>query len=193
MRLRSCFALIPMVALLAGSGEVFSQIRYGAGVQAYPAGIIGNLQIVFPVSARMNLGMLVGYNTTDRRDFGDHDDETGGGPGFGVELEHRFADKVSGVFIGIRVDTWFLDIDWEDERAGCLKLCIIRNGRTFQTGSSSITVVQPAVIMGYKKYFFDSLVAFNFTVSLGAEINVKTSGESVGDGGILLVGLAVTL
>lgn len=152
----------------AGSG--------GVAVQAYPAGVIVEAEAVFPLQAHHSLFLRAGYNFTDRKDYGEHDNEEGGGPGATVGYRYTFRDSASGWFLGARTDLWFLDIDWKDP------------GRS---GSTEVVVLQPTFEAGYH-----AVRAGGWSISpflgLGYEINVDTTGEDVGEGAILLVGLSVT-
>lgn len=124
---------------LSRPNELVAQTRFGLGFQAYPAGVIGVGQVIIPTSEHVSVRLLAGYNATDRRDFGEHDDETGGGPGLALELDRYFARDKRGFFVGARADIWFLDIDWENER--------IDGG---ETGETSVTVFQPTGVVGYR-------------------------------------------
>ena len=165
---------------LSRPNELVAQTRFGLGFQAYPAGVIGVGQVIIPTSEHVSVRLLAGYNATDRRDFGEHDDETGGGPGLALELDRYFARDKRGFFVGARADIWFLDIDWENER--------IDGG---ETGETSVTVFQPTGVVGYRTGSSLSGVAIDFTLALGAEINVNTSGEPVGEGAIFLAGITL--
>ena len=85
-------------------------------------------------------------------------------------------------WIGVRADYWFLDIDWEDPDAA--------NPGSIRSGSTSVQVFQPTVRFGWRKAL--SGVQIDVSTALGAEINVQTEGEAVGQGAILLVGLRVS-
>ena len=54
-------------------------------------------------------------------------------------------------------------------------------------GETDIWVLQPTVRAGYRL-----MSTLDLSASLGAEINVSTDGEPVGEGAILLVGLRWT-
>ena len=70
---------------------------------------------------------------------------------------------------------WFLQIDWRDDVGN-------------RSGTTDITVLQPTAQGGYRWLFGDNLT-FAATAALGAEINIRTDGEAVGEGAILLIGL----
>ena len=149
----------------------------GITLQVYPAGIITNGMFSKAISPRQVLTGLGGYNFTDRRDFGEHDNEEGGGPGLGLAIRHFFEPDYSGWQIGLRVDLWFMEIDWRDDQRDL-------------DGTTDITVLQPTAQGGYRwqlgnHWTVDALVSF------GMEINIRTTGEDVGEGAILLGGVEV--
>lgn len=162
-----CLAVPPLV-----SGQ-----SAGVSFQAYPAGIIGNAVYTFPSATNHALSLYAGFNATDRRDWGKHDDETGSGVGAGLGWRYFFKGAPAGFFTGARADLWFLQIDW------------VRDPR--ETGVTDITVLQPTAQLGYAFAPVYSPWLFDLSVSLGAEINVQTDGEPVGEGAILLVGVGV--
>lgn len=153
-----------------------SNNNLGIEIQVYPAGIILGLRGGFDVGNHNELNQRLGYNITRRGDFGKHDNEEGGGPGFGVGYRHWLGNKLGGLFFGARTDFWFMDIDWRDDNP-------------LREGSTDIIVLQPSAEAGYNllKNNADWLLAP--TVSFGYELNIKTEGEKVGEGAILLGGL----
>ena len=152
---------------------------FGVKVQAYPAGLIVAVQGSFAVGHKDAVRAFAAYNATDRRDFGEHDNEEGGGPGFGLAWRHYLAAGHQGIHFGARTDLWFLEIDWEDDAGP-------------RAGTTDITVLQSAAQMGYTWTAAQDRLVLEGTVALGAEINVRTQGEPVGEGAILLVGFGVT-
>jgi len=149
--------------------------RWGGEIQVYPAGVIGAGRASVALSQRERLLFYVGYNLTDRGDFGEHDDEEGGGPGFGLAWRRYFSgvDR-DGWYAGARADLWFLEIDWRDDEPA-------RSGRT------DVLVLQPTAVGG-RAWVWDDLV-LDLGLALGAEVNLDTDGEDVGEGAILLGGL----
>lgn len=167
--------------------SIFAQNSIGFEAQVYPAGVVPALRFDFLLNHQFTLTTRVGYNKTNRRDWGEHDNEEGAGLGFGLGLEQRsfFNDQLS---LHVRVDLWFLDIDWRTDRQLCnLTQC----GPTMSTyGESSITVMQPTVGLVYTKAINDRFL-FKPSLSLGYEINIRTKGEAVGEGAILLAGFQI--
>ena len=175
-----CCAVVFFPGLLAGQSataqETPMRFSISAEVEAYPAGFIGNIQLTRFSSRSHALTFHAGFNATDRRDWGEHDDETGQGAGIGLSWRYYFKEAPGGLHAGVRSDLWFLSIDWQ-QNAGTM-------------GVTDITVLQPTAQLGYTYQPLQSRWIFDATVSLGAEINVKTAGEPVGEGAILLLGMS---
>lgn len=150
----------------------------GLELQVYPAGVILGIRGGLIFDRHQELNLRLGYNIARRGDFGEHDNEEGGGPGFSVGYRYHFKDNLEDLFIGARTDIWFLDIDWRDDQP-------------LRTGSTDITIIQPTLETGY-----DLLKRSDWTlaptVSFGYEFNIKTEGEEVGEGAILLGGVNAT-
>jgi hypothetical protein len=167
-------AAAPLLAQSGRSG------RLGIEAQGYPAGLIAAARFDLPVGRRGSIGVTAGYNLTDRGDFGEHDDEQGGGFGVGLLTSQRLGNGASGFYLGWRVDLWWLEIDWEDRTPT-------------RAGTTKITVLQPTGRAGYVWSLADERVRLEAGLGLGAEVNIRTRGEAVGDGAILLGGVAVLL
>ncbi|MDX1672276.1 MAG: hypothetical protein R3211_08030 [Balneolaceae bacterium] len=172
--------MLPLILLLA-CRPVYTHAQLndnaGAELQVYPAGIILGIQGGLNIGSGHELQLRVGYNITDRGDFGEHDEEEGGGPGAGLGYRHFLENTLTGLFLGGRADIWFMDIDWRDESPT-------------RFGSSQITVLQPTIEAGYD-FLQNSSWKLMTTISFGFEINVRTEGEEVGEGAIFLGGLNV--
>lgn len=150
----------------------------GVTVQAYPAGLIFAVRASFPIQTRSTLTAHAAYNVTDRRDFGEHDNEEGDGPGFGLAFRRYLGARYDGLHLGVRTDLWFMEIDWEDDTPR-------------RMGMTDIVVLQPTAQAGYTRTVAHGRFVLEATVSLGAEINIDIQGEAVGEGAILLGGLAI--
>jgi hypothetical protein len=155
------------------------RLSAGLELQGYPAGVIVAGRASLAISAADAIAVYLGYNATDRGDFGEHDDEEGGGPGFGAALRHSFGAAGGGWHIGARTDLWFLDIDWSDASGT-------------RVGMTEVTVLQPTARAGYAWLLFGERLLLDATVALGAEINIQTQGEDVGEGVILLGGFGLS-
>ena len=157
-----------------------SEFALGAEVQGYAAGVITTLDAVYTLQKHDALTLRVGYNSTDRQDFGRHQEEEGGGPGLGLGYRYYFGPDHDGWLLGARLDVWWLEIDWKDN----VGLPTERSGRT------DVTVLQPTIEGGYA-WRFGRNWKLDLAVSFGAEINVDRSGEDVGEGGIVLGGVTL--
>ena len=161
------------------TSESPSDWSFGGELQAYPAGVIAAVHAQKPINEQDAWTFRAGYNATDRHDWGEHDDETGGGPGLGVGWRRSLAPAgENGWVIGGRIDLWQLDIDWEDDPDGANP-----GGRE---GSTDVLVVQPTIEAGYVWHLEGSRLTLG--AAFGAEINADTDGEDVGEGAIFLVG-----
>lgn len=180
-RLRWRFFVLIMFAM---SSSIMAQPdapgRFSANieVQAYPAGLISVFAVSRAFGGNETLSLYAGYNLTDRQDFGEHENEEGGGPGFGIGWRHYFTPQHDSWHVGVRADFWFLDIDWQD-------------GDGSRQGTTAITVLQPTVQAGYTWLLGSRRWLLSTTVAVGAEINVRTKGEAVGEGAILLGGVGL--
>ncbi len=153
-----------------------SMTRADVAVEVYPAGLISTVGVRHRLDERDEISFRVGHNETDRQDFGEHDDETGSGPGFGLGYRSYFHEGREGAFWGGRIDTWWLEIDWEEDG---------------EEGTTDVVVLQPTAELGYAWPLAEGLY-FTTHLALGAEINVDTDGEDVGEGAIGLLGVALT-
>ena len=147
----------------------------GLEIQAYPAGFTGTGRLTYPIGTKLTWTFHVGVNITDRRDWGEHDDESGSGVGFGGVVRYFFNEEGSGFHAGVRNDLWFMDIEWMQN--------------TGQMGFSDVIVWQPTAQFGYTIVPANSQLLFDFTLSFGQEINIDTTGDPVGQGPILLGGI----
>ena len=145
-------------------------------LQAYPAGIIPGLQLRRQATSQDTVFMRVAANITERNDWGEHDDESGSGFGGGFGWRRSLAGVPGGTgwLFGARVDLWSLEIDWRDPGP--------------REGTADVLVLQPTAELGYG-WTFASGSRLELALGLGAEINVDTDGEDVGEGAIALLGL----
>lgn len=164
---------LPFLASIAHSET--SDSRWGFEVQMYPTGIIPGVRYEWDVSSQDQLFARIAYNFTERSDFGEHDDESGGGPGIGFGWRHWLNQATSEWHYGARLDVWDLEIDWEED------------GPPETDGTTDIIVVQPSAELGYSWKQQDGS-RIDLTAGLGIEVNVDTDGEDVGEGVIALGG-----
>ena len=174
------FLIILFIAFSSHSFAQDTERHYkdvGLEIQQYPTGFLYGLKLEIGLKSHHAIDFRLGYNDLDHQDFGVHDSEIGGGFGGSIGYRYYFKPLPKGFFIGARTDLWFNDIDWED----IVNTDII-------SGSSSVIVLQPTGIIGYSFLFNDRFV-LTPTLALGAEINIRTEGEPVGEGAIVLWGL----
>lgn len=172
MRNRTLVTVILLWTLLA-SGKEVRAAELGAELRVYPAGLITGLRGDLALGRHEHLLIQLGYNLTDRRDWGQHAEESGGGGGLGLGWMHQFGVDPRGWIAGARLDYWRMDIDWKDPD---------------REGSTRVTVLQPTATAGYR--FASARWHFEATLSVGAEINLSTEGEAVGEGAIVLAGIS---
>lgn len=151
------------------SAQAFSQLDIGVEAQAYPAGYIIGPRIGYQLE-KANIYLKISQNIARRQDFGEHEKENGGGPGFTLGYDRYFGDNW---FVGFRTDLWWMKIDWEEK------------GRL---GSTDIFVLQPTLVGGYQFDFGDHWSVIPHA-AWGLEVNVVTKGEAVGQGTIMLAGI----
>jgi len=152
---------------------------YGPEAQLYPAGAIVGVHVRRWITQDEMLLLRAAWNFTERQDFGEHDDETGDGPGMGLGYRRYMNPDGEGWVFGGQLDAWDLSISWEDAEFG----------GPVERGSSELLVVQPSAVVGWS-WLGEGGDRFEITASLGMEINVETEGEEVGEGSILLVGFS---
>lgn len=171
------FLRLLIVFTLASSGiQLRAQHQIGLECQVYPTGIIPSVNYAMPVSQAGSLEFRVGYNIVDHRDLGVQDDEKGGGFGGSVGYAHAIW---KGIRLGVRADVWWNTIDWKMDPGTIMEVA----------GTSDVTVFQPTTTLDYPIHFGAwSLVP---RIAFGAEINVQTNGEEVGQGAILLGGVSL--
>ncbi|MEL6820834.1 MAG: hypothetical protein AAFP70_03660 [Calditrichota bacterium] len=150
----------------------------GIEMRAYPAGVVPGAVLGYQVSSQAELTFTIGANFTNRRDWGEHENEEGSGFGGGLRYTHFFKAVSSGWFAGLVTDLWRLEIDWDDDNET-------------RSGMSNITVLQPTGRGGYR-FNLNETLTLDTSVALGAEINIATDGEDVGQGAILLLGVQLS-
>lgn len=161
----------------------------GLEVQGYPSGVITTLRGGLELSSRQELSVRLGYNLTRRGDFGEHDNEEGGGPGFSLGYRYYIKDELDGFFLGARTNLWFMEIDWRDENR---IVCGIGPCPGDVSGTTDIIVLQPTAEVGYNLIGGRSSWLLAPVVAFGWEFNIRTEGETVGEGAILLGGLNIS-
>lgn len=171
-------AIISVLSGVMTPGQAQKAKTIGIEVQGYPAGVISTLRGGLELSRQSELSLRVGYNYTDRGDFGEHDNEEGGGPGFSIGYRYYTDNELGGLFFGARTNLWFLEIDWRDNDPA-------------RIGTTDTTVLQPTAEVGYNILSGRSSWMVAPVVGFGWEFNIRTDGEEVGEGAILLGGINV--
>ncbi|MEZ5029868.1 MAG: hypothetical protein R2787_00565 [Saprospiraceae bacterium] len=163
----SCLCVLSSPALLA-------QHQLGVEFQTYPTGQISSLSYAHSFGENGTIEARIGYNFVDHRDLGVQDDEKGGGFGGSIGYAHRIWNLLR---LGARADIWWNKIDWKMDPGTPQEV----------KGMTKISVLQPTLTLDYPiplgRWFLTPRIAF------GAEINVQTDGEEVGQGAILLGGI----
>jgi len=185
-RLSVCLimALLMPVAVLAQpkhSKLQNSRIQTGAEVLWYPAGWITGPSVNYFVAPKHVVHAGFGVNIANRHDWsGLNDDEKGSGFGGSLGYRYLFTPAKNSFFLAARVDLWAMKIKWKDKTGTPLAV----------NGTTKITVFQPTGYIGYWVKLKDSKWNLLFSGGGGAEINIKTSGKQVGEGGMWMLGVA---
>ncbi len=179
MNLRSirCFSAAALIGLAAVAPAQADQYQPNGEIRGYPSGAILSAGLGSGFGDHYYAAAHAAYNFVDRGSNGKFDNEDGGGFGFGITLDKFFQPAQTGWFVGGRAELFFLNIDYRDPGV---------------SGSSDITVFQPTARGGYGWQFAGGQYGLVAALSLGAEINVSTDGRKVGEGAIVLGGLAFT-
>ena len=164
--------LLFSICLVCRIGLPAQQTSIGIELEGYPAGIILGLDYQKPLGDAALGSIKISYNHIRRKDFGVHDDERGYGVGITASYYQRPFKGHVNILLGLRSDIWYSVIHWKDINS------------TFN-GTTKITVLQPTAYLGYQ------IARWRPFVSLGQEINIRTVGQGVGQGTILLLGLRV--
>ena len=175
--MKSALWLIGVAMCLASSGYA-QTVEW----QLYPAGAIAVVGHTFHPNDATEGRLFVGFNMTNRRDWGVQDDESGHGFGGGVDINRSLPVLGTRWKAGGRVDVWSMKINWRNDTLGI-------------TADSRILVFQPTARVIYR--LLDQpesgLRTLDATLSLGLEKNIATHGQPVGEGAILLLGVRLAL
>lgn len=170
--IKRCALLIALLLPLgASAADLYAELR------AYPAGGIATIGVLLPFSPQVELGVAALYNRAERGSAGEHDDESGNGYGAGIEARRFHATSKVGWFYGARTELFRSEIHWRDPGN--------------RAGTTDITVLQPTARLGYRFALPGSSLSLELAAGLGAEINLETDGEKVGEGAIALFGIAI--
>ncbi len=153
----------------------YKTIDVGGEFQWYPKGYIGALHLAYNFPVHHSIQVRVGYNKSNWKAEGLHNNEEGGGPGFSLGYRYYVLVRPHGFFLGTRADLWRLSIDWK---------------QGLFTGTSKVWAIQPTAEMGYMILINDMLF-ITPSFAAGVQSNIKTEGDPVGDGFIFLPGISI--
>ena len=174
------------IFLLLSVWTLSAQTEIGLRAELYPAGVITNAQITLLSEVRSAWNFKIGYNDTNRRDWGEHDSEEGGGFGFGTDFRRYFKPSSGkGLYAEAGFELWWMEIDWTtlpDPSIG---------SRFPMLGQTNITVLQPTIGVGYQFLTKNEKWSATVGLTIGREINIRTKGEEVGQGGISILSASV--
>ena len=157
------------------------KLQIGAEVIWYPAGWITGPSLNYFVTPKHVATAGLGINMANRHDWsGLNDDEKGTGFGGSLGYHFLFTPEKNSFFMGARIDLWAMKIKWKDKTGTPQAI----------NGTTKITVFQPTAHVGYWVKLKDSKWNLLFSGGGGAEINIKTSGKKVGEGGMWLLGIS---
>ena len=158
--------------------QSLSKYQIGTELQWYPAGWITGIVGNYFITPKHIINVRAAVNIANRHNWsGLNDDERG--TGYGASIGYRYklhADK-SSIFIGTRGDLFRTKINWRNKI----------NTPQETSGSTIIIVYQPSLETGY--WFLSKNKKWSFVAAggIGQEINIKTKGRAVGQGGMWLL------
>ena len=152
----------------------FTTTDIGAQFQWYPTGTISSLHVAFNSKIHHSVLVQLGYNKANRKDDGEKDDEKGSGWGGAIGYRYYFKPFPYKFFLGVKTDIYRMKIDWVEG---------------IQTGETKTWTLQPLFEIGYTFIINDQGFITPF-IANGAEINIKTDGDKVGQGFITLIGIS---
>lgn len=152
----------------------YKTIDVGGEFQWYSKGFITTLHLAYNFPVHHSLQARLGYNKSNWKTKGNHDNEEGGGLGFSFGYRYYFLVRPHGFFLGARTDISNLSIDW---RQGTSK------------GKSKIWAFQPTAETGYM-FLINDLFFISPSFAAGVQSNIKTEGQPVGNGFIVLAGIS---
>ena len=152
----------------------YKTIDVGGEFQWHPKGYIYMVHLAYNFPIHHSVQARIGYNKSNWKEKGIHDNEEGGGPGFSLGYRYYFLVMPHGFFLGAHADVWRLSIDW---RQG------ITNGR------SKLWALQPTAEIGYM-FLINDMFFISPSVAAGLQTNIKTEGQAVGDGSVILIGIS---
>jgi hypothetical protein len=164
----SLFFSIPLLTSVAKEDKLVLGPEYNY----YPAGHVFGLQAeLYPKNDNHSLNAPLAYNKTVRWCFsGLNDDERGG---CSTGYRYYLTPECSGLYIGARTDTSFMQVRWQD------------SSEQIKVGTTKINVLQPTFELGYLFHFKNGW-ELGTAFTNGVELNIKMDGAPVGEGWIAL-------
>jgi hypothetical protein len=160
---------------------MFFREEAGVEFQWYPAGIMPLISYNYFINTHNAITSRIGINIANRHDWsGLNDFEKGNGFGGSIGYRHYFSPLNKGWIIGIKSDLWSMKINW--------KLKTPDEGFPL-SGSSKILVLQPSLEAGYVWSLNSNKWHIGAIGGVGQEINIKTTGKEVGQGGMWIINL----
>jgi hypothetical protein len=169
-------------AQINNKAAAVSKFQTGVEVQWYPAGwLIGPVANYF-ISPKNILNFRAAINIADRHNWsGLNDDERGTGYGGSVGYRYLFTPAKNSFLIGARVDLFNTKIKWKNNI-----------GTAQQTsGTTTTLVLQPSAELGYRIKLTNIRWNILFAGGIGEEINIRTKGRDVGQGGMWLLSISI--
>ena len=152
----------------------FNTTDIGAEFQWYPSGTITGLHLAFNSKLHNSFVIRGGYNKIDRKDNGEKQNEKGSAWGGSLGYRYYFKPYPYKLFLGVRTDLWRMNIDWTE-------------GPNY--GLTKTWTIQPTFEIGYT-FIINDQAFITPVISNGAEINIKTEGDKVGQGFITMIGIS---
>jgi hypothetical protein len=156
------------------------KLLVSAELQWYPAGWIIGPSVNYFVAPKHVLSARLAANIANRHDWGKNDNEKGDGLGGSLGYRYLFTPNKNSFFIGARIDLWGMKIKWQNKIGTPLET----------SGTTKITIFQPTAEVGYWIKLNGGKWNLLLSGGGGAEINIKTSGKEVGQGGMWLLGVS---
>ncbi len=161
---------------------IHAKIQLGAEVQWYPAGWLIGPVANYLVTPKHIINIRASINIADRHNWsGLNDDEKGIGFGGSIGYRYLFRPTKNSFFVGARTDLFNTKIKWQN-----------KIGTPQQTSGTTTTIVlQPSAELGYWLKFKNKKWNLLFAAGVGEEINIKTTGRDVGQGGMWLLSISI--